>query len=316
MSTTVQDAVQTYLDERRQLGFDLRISGQQLMRFAQYADARGHQGPLTLDIELAWAREHVKRTGPVTWARRVEVVRPFAAYYRQFEPSSEVPDGTIFGPGHRRLAPHIYTDQEVCDLLEEAGRLTPHAGLRPATYRALFGLLAATGLRISEALHLGDVDVDLQHASLTVRQTKFNKSRCLPLHASVVKALGAYRAHRGQCAPRVPAMAFFTSPDGQPLSARGVENIFDRLRKRLGWKARGEHVRPRIHDLRHTFAVRRVVQWHQAGVTMDHAMFWLCTYLGHAKISDTYWYLTGVPELMAVVGERFERFALGEAEHE
>ena len=124
-NTTIQTAVQRYLDERRQLGFDLSIAGKQLMRFARYADAHGHHGPLTLDIQLDWAREHVLRTGFVTWARRLEVVRPFAAYYRQFEPSSVVPDLKFFGPGHRRLAPHIYTDQEVCDLLEEAGRLTP-----------------------------------------------------------------------------------------------------------------------------------------------------------------------------------------------
>jgi integrase/recombinase XerC len=315
-NTTIQTAVQRYLDERRQLGFDLSIAGKQLMRFARYADAHGHHGPLTLDIQLDWAREHVLRTGFVTWARRLEVIRPFAAYYRQFEPSSVVPDLKFFGPGHRRLAPHIYTDQEVCDLLEEAGRLTPQGGLRPATYQTLFGVIAATGLRISEALHLRDADVDLQEARLTVRQTKFNKSRCLPIHSSVVQALSQYRARRNHVTSCLAGMTFFVSAEGQALSLRGVENVFARLRERLGWKPRGDHPQPRIHDLRHAFAVRRVLQWHQAGVTMDHGMFWLCPYLGHAKISDTYWYLTGVPELMAVVGEKFERFAQGDVCHE
>lgn len=315
-NTTIQTAVQRYLDERRQLGFDLSIAGKQLMRFARYADAHGHHGPLTLGIQLDWAREHVLRTGFVTWARRLEVVRPFAAYYRQFEPSSVVPDLKFFGPGHRRLAPHIYTDQEVCDLLEEAGRLTPQGGLRPATYQTLFGVIAATGLRISEALHLRDADVDLQEARLTVRQTKFNKSRCLPIHSSVVQALSQYRSRRNHVTSCLADMTFFVSAEGQALSLRGVENVFARLRERLGWKPRGDHPQPRIHDLRHAFAVRRVLQWHQAGVTMDHGMFWLCTYLGHAKISDTYWYLTGVPELMAVVGEKFERFAQGDVCHE
>lgn len=315
-NTTIQTAVQRYLDERRQLGFDLSIAGKQLMRFARYADAHGHHGPLTLDIQLDWAREHVLRTGFVTWARRLEVVRPFAAYYRQFEPSSVVPDLKFFGPGHRRLAPHIYTDQEVCDLLEEAGRLTPQGGLRPATYQTLFGVIAATGLRISEALHLRDADVDLQEARLTVRQTKFNKSRCLPIHSSVVQALSQYRSRRNHVTSCLADMTFFVSAEGQALSLRGVENVFARLRERLGWEPRGDHPQPRIHDLRHAFAVRRVLQWHQAGVTMDHGMFWLCTYLGHAKISDTYWYLTGVPELMAVVGEKFERFAQGDVCHE
>ncbi|MGT2509119.1 hypothetical protein [Cupriavidus basilensis] len=178
-NNTIQAAVERYLKQRRRLGFELGITGQQLMRFARYADARGHQGPLTLDLQLGWAREHVKRTGPVTWARRLEVVRPFAAYYRQFHPDTEIPDLHTFGPGHRRLAPHIYTGQEVCDLLEQAGRLPPLDGVRPATYRTLFGLIASVGLRLSEALNLRDGDVDLRRACLTVRHTKFkNRVAC------------------------------------------------------------------------------------------------------------------------------------------
>ena len=156
----IQTAAERYLTERRRLGFELGITGQQLKRFARFADARGHRGPLTLELQLDWAREHVQRTGTMTWARRLEVVRPFAAYYRQFEPDTEIPDLHTFGPGHRRLAPHIYTQQEVCDLLAEADRLPPRGGLRPATYRTLFGLIAATGLRRSEALNLRDGNVD------------------------------------------------------------------------------------------------------------------------------------------------------------
>jgi integrase/recombinase XerC len=313
---TIQAAVQRYLDERRQLGFDLRIAGAQLMRFARYADAHGHHGPLTLDIQLDWAREHVHRTGPVTWARRLEVVRPFAAYYRQFEPQSEVPDSKTFGRGHRRLAPHIYTEQEIGDLLDEAGRLTPQGGLRPATYRTLFGLIAAVGLRLSEALHLRDVDVDLPAATLTVRQTKFNKSRCLPVHRSVVQALYDYRQLRDRVVARGVDMPFFVSASGCGLPSRTVKSVFERLRDRLRWRPRGDHPRPRIQDLRHAFTVRRVQLWHEAGVPMDQAMFWLCTYLGHAKISDTYWYLTGVPELMAVIGAKFETVAHEGVGHE
>ena len=312
---TIQAAVQRYLDERRRLGFDLRIAGGQLLRFARYADARGHQGPLTLDLQLDWAREHVRRTGPVTWARRVEIVRPFAAYYRQFEPQTEVPDLRIFGRGHRRLAPHIYTEQETCDLLDAAGRLTPQGGLRPATYRTLFGLIAAAGLRLSEALHLRDEDVDLPGATLTVRHTKFNKSRCLPLHPSVVQALVEYRLKRDRVVAHSVDMPFFASPSGNALPTRTVENTFGRMRDRQGWSPRGEHAHLRIQDLRHSFATRRVQLWRAAGVPIDQAMFWLCTYLGHAKISDTYWYLTGVPELMAEIGAKFEDFAYREVNH-
>jgi integrase len=310
-SSTIQAAVQGYLDERRRLGFDLRIAGGELMRFARYADARCHRGPLTLDLQLDWAREHVRRTGPVTWARRLEIVRPFAAYYRQFEPQTAVPELTTFGHGHRRVAPHIYTEQEIIDLLDEAGRLSPAGGLRPATYQALFGLIASTGLRLSEALRLREADVDLRSGTLTVRQTKFNKSRRLPMHPSTVHALCDYRRVRDRAVGCDPDWPFFVSLAGRALPSRTVHGVFARLRHRLRWVARGGHPQPRIHDLRHAFAVRRVQLWHQSGVTVDHAMLLLCTYLGHAKISDTYWYLTGVPELMAVVGSKFERFALG-----
>jgi integrase len=315
-SHTMQAAVQRYLEERRRLGFELQRQGTVLMRFARFADVRGHRGPLTLELQLDWAREHVARTGPFTAARRLEVVRPFAAHYRQFEPATEVPPPFILGHGHGRLAPHIYTDQEISDLLDAAGGLTPQGGLRPLTYETLFGLIAATGLRISEALKLQVADIDLSGATLTVRQTKFHKSRCLPLHASVVQALFDYLCARQRfvgCAGDTPV---FATASGRALSSSMVRHVFAELRNQLGWRARGGHARPRIHDMRHTMVVRRVQRWHEDGVSIDQAMFWLCTYMGHAQISDTYWYLTGTPELMALVGARFERFVLQGAGHE
>lgn len=307
MSTAMQNAVQRYLVERRGLGFDLVIAGGQLLRFARFADARDHTGPLTLELQLDWAREHVRSTSSITWARRLEVVRPFAAYFRQFEPQTEVPDLHTFGRGHRRLAPHIYSEPEIVELLVAAGHLTG-GDLRPATYRTLFGLIAATGLRLSEALRLRDSDVDVSGGLLTVRQTKFNKSRQLSLHTTTVAALAAFRGTRNQWVAQDSEMTFFVSRAGSELAKRTVHQVFDQLRRSLNWVARGDYPWPRIHDLRHTFAVRRVQRWQQDGTSLEHAMFMLCTYLGHAKISDTYWYLSGVPELMSVVGERFERF--------
>jgi integrase/recombinase XerC len=314
--TTVEAVVRRYLQERRQLGFALKAPGTELLRFARFADARGHKGALTQELQLEWAREHVLRTSAVTAARRLEIVRPFAAYYRQFEIGTEVPDLGILGRGHRRLAPHIYTDAEVLELLEHAGRLTPRGGLRPLMYRTLFGLIAATALRISEAVKLQIGDVDLRGATVTVRQTKFRKSRCLPVHASVVQALSEYRKVRDRHADSGANAPFFVSRTGGTLPIRTVENVFARMRPRLRWQARGDHANPRIHDLRHTVAVRRLQCWHEAGVSIDHAMLWLCTYLGHAKITDTYWYLTGVPELMDIIGAKFERFALQGVRHE
>lgn len=314
--TTMQAAVHRYLHERRQLGFELASPAHDLIRFARFADARGHEGPLTQELQIDWARQHVRRTGPGTAAWRLRVLRPFASYYRQFEVDSEVPAPGLLGRRQPRPTPHIYTDKEIHDLLDQAGRLPPLDGLRPLMYRTLFGLLAAAGLRLSEALKLLVGDVDLQRATITVRATKFHKSRCLPLHATVVQALAAYREVRDRHADPGIGAPFFVSHTGAKLSKGTVHGVFDRLRWHLRWSARGDYAQPRIHDMRHTMAVRRLQLWHESGTSIDHAMFWLCTYLGHAKISSTYWYLTGVPELMNIVGTKFEHFALQGADDE
>lgn len=314
-AASMQEAVQRYLDERRQLGFAMKSPATELARFAIYADARGHQGPLTQELVLGWATKHVLRSSEVTAARRLEMVRPFAAHYRQFEPATEILPKGILGRGHRRLAPHIYSDEEIAQLLDAAGRLALTWKLRALTYRTLFGLIAATGLRLSEALGLTLGDVDIQAGTLTVRQTKFHKSRCLPLHASVVRELVQYRQASDPCHSDEVSAPFFAAGNGGHLPVRTVENVFLRLQRQLGWRARGDHLHLRIHDLRHTFAVRRVQHWRDTGQSIDHVMFWLCTYLGHAKISDTYWYLSGVPELMDIIGTRFDEFVdLGKQE--
>ena len=254
--TTLQAAVQRYLKERRQLGFALRAPATELMRFARFADARGHRGPLTRELQIEWARQHVRRTGTVTAARRVEILRPFAAYYRQFEVNTEVLPTNALGRGHRRLTPHIYTNEEVLQLLQYADSLAPVGGLRPLMYRTLFGLLAAVGLRISEALKLRVGDIDLDVATITIRETKFHKSRCLPIHASVVQALREYRHVRDRHADSDANAPFFLSRMGGFLPATTAEHVFKRLRSRMGWCARGDHANPRLHDLRHNSGSR------------------------------------------------------------
>jgi len=315
---SMQALVQEYLDERRCLGFALTISGAQLMAFAHFADRSGHRGPLTSAIAIAWAREEATHATPITWARRLEIVRPFAKFRALVEPGTEVPDAGLFGRAHRRLAPHIYTDGEIGEMLFAARQLSPNGGLRPATYEALFGLIAATGLRLSEALHLCCSDFDPGGRQLTVRQTKFCKSRLVPLHPTTTEAMRQYLAIRLRHLPAAPEAPLFVSPAGTALPTRTVHSVFAHLRAGLGWTARGEHAAPRIHDLRHTFICRRVMLWHADGMDIDNAMLALSTYVGHAKVSDTYWYLSGVPELMAVAGQCFEHFAAsdtGEARH-
>jgi integrase len=312
---TMLALAEEYLAERRGLGFDLAIPGTQVMAFARFIDESGHTGPLTTRAVLDWVQGKARKATPLTWARRLEVLRPFARYLLRLDPATEFPGPAIFGRSHRRLAPHIYAEQEIADLLAAARRLPPGGTLRPATYETIFGLIAATGLRLSEALDLLCGDIDLDQALLTIRETKFRKSRHVPLHPTVVAALRRYlqvRAGYGS----ISATAFlFLSSSGGRLPKRTVHSVFEKLRRELGWAARGAYGEPRIHDLRHTFICRRVQLWHDRGTDIDNAVAALSTYVGHAKVSDTYWYLTGIPELMAVAGQRFERFAAASGEN-
>lgn len=311
--------VQEYLDERRRLGFALAIPGAQLLSFAQFADRAGHRGPLTVQLAMNWAQQGARRAAPATWARRLEVVRPFARHRAQVEPGTEVPGADLFGHKRRRPTPHIYTAAEIADLLAAARRLPPAGTLRPLTYEAFFGLVAATGLRLSEALHLRCADLEAGSGMLTIRQTKFCKSRLVPLHPTTAAALAQYLAARQRRAPAAPDAPLFVSLSGGALNKRTVDGVFARLRAELGWTARGTLPAPRIHDLRHSFVCRRVALWHETGADIDNAMLALSTYVGHAKVSDTYWYLTAVPDLMAVAVRRFEQFAAvavsGEVRH-
>ena len=310
----LQARVQEYLAERRHLGFHLRSSGNALANFARFVAGSQHSGPLTVELMAQWARQ--ARGGNATSetaARRLAALRPFLSWLQQFEQGTEVPDDSTFGPLPGRRAPHIYREKEIVALLAAARKLGPSDGLRAATYETLFGLIASAGLRISEAIGLADIDVDLDACVLTVRQTKFGKSRLIPLHQSVIAPLANYRALRLRHFRTTPRMPFFIGSRGlrlgEPLSDRQVHRMFAQLRCQLGWIDRGGHGQPRVHDMRHSFAVRRLTLWHAEGVDVDQRMLALSTYMGHTKISNTYWYLTGVPELMALAGARFERFA-------
>jgi len=304
----MQSLVQAYLEERRSAGFALEIPGKLLMGFAHFSDQRGHRGPITEQLIMDWVQGCAKRSAPFTWARRLQTIRPFARFCSRLDQATFIPEQNVFGRAKRRLTPHIYTDREISDLLDAAGRFPEEGSLRSATYRTLFGLIAATGLRLSEALKLRFADLDFARGILTVRQTKFAKSRLVPLHTSVTRALSAYAEMRQNAFPAERNASFFIGVSGTALSKSTVHSAFLRLRKRLRWTARGSHPFPRIHDLRHSFICRRVRLWHERGTDIDNAMLALATYVGHAKVSDTYWYLTGVPDLMAVAGRNFEDF--------
>jgi integrase len=306
---TVASLAVEYLAMRRKLGFALVGEGQQLMRFARYADRVGHQGPLTIDLAVRWAQFGRDR-GVVAAARRLDVVRRFAKHRWLFDARTQVPPEGLLGPSYRRRpTPHIYSEGELTALLEAASALGPASGLRPQTYVTLLGLLASTGLRISEALRLTRADVDLDAGVLTVVETKFHKSRMVPLHRTTTRALQRYAQQRDRYHRRAsPTGTFFVTERATSLKYWRTLMTFAALRAELGWTGpRGQ--RPRLHDLRHTFAVRRLVQWHRRGFDLHHRIAALSTYLGHVKVTDTYWYLTAVPELLAITGARYERYA-------
>ena len=194
---TMQTHAANYLNERRNLGFALRSTGYSIASFACYVDALNPQRPLTVEVMADWARrDKGNSNNPTTWARRLLSLRSFTHYLQQLDPRIEAPDDTIFGGIGQRLAPHIYSEEEIIDLLAAARDLGPPGDLRSATYETLFGLIASTGIRVSEAVHLLNMDVDLKQGMLTIRQTKFAKSRYVPLHSSTAEALRQYRSIR------------------------------------------------------------------------------------------------------------------------
>lgn len=311
---SVPSLIEKFLAERRRLGFSDRNEGYGLRSFAGYVRAVGHRGPLTLEVMANWARRDSHgSSNPHTWARRLKKLRTFMRWLQQFEPRTEVPDDAIFGRLPERQAPHIYSQQEVIDLLAAARRLGPVAGLRGAVFETLLGLIASTGLRIGEALSLRNLDVDLKTGVLHIHQAKFGKSRQVPMHPSTVDALRRYRRTRDLAGESAAEDApFFIGTRGRrrglPLGDRQVHRVFGQLRRQLGLHNRGTHDAPRIHDLRHTFVVRRILKWQATGVDIDQAMLSLSTYVGHAMVTNTYWYLSAVPELMALAAGRFESF--------
>jgi integrase len=306
INSSMLGRVEEYLAFRRGLGFDLKSPAVYLRSFARYAKQHGDYGHVTLDLATQWALAS-HSSDPAQAARRLGSIRPFARHRALIDPETEIPPLGLLGPVPRRKRPHIYSEDEIGALLQQASQLLPRGGLSPRTYVAFFSLLFATGLRLSEGCNLTRKDVDLDRGLLTIRGTKFRKSRWVPLHPSVARALKRYARDRDALV-RVNAGGFFFRTERVPrLTIAAVEKAFARMRHRLGWTAQGRARRPRIHDARHTFAVRRLLRWYEEGADIGQKILALSTYLGHAKVTDTYWYLTGVPELMAIASQRFER---------
>ena len=309
--SALHDALTEYLATRRALGTQLRWPESSLRRFVDFVEAEGAEF-VTTDLAVRWAVLPVDVLR-ATHARRLGIVRGFATWLQATDARTQVPPQRILPGGQRRPTPHIYSDREIADLMTAAGQLRSATGLRGATYRTLLGLLAATGLRPGEALALDVGDVDLVGGILTVRQSKFDKSRCVPMQESARIALAAYARFRDTIRPCRDTLAFLVTGRGTRLGPSSVRRTFALLYQAVGLRPRLHPRRvgrgPRLQDIRHTFATRRLIEWCAGGLEVDRLMPRLATYLGHSNIAETYWYIQAVPSLLRLATERLEAAA-------
>ena len=295
---TMTARVRQYLSQRRALGYKLYREGRQLLNFARYADQSHHRGPLSTALALHWATLP-QTSDPAYHARRLNIVRVFARHQARIEPATQVPPRHVLGPDFRRKTPHLFTAAQLRQLLRRCSRLSGQ--LEPSTYRTLLGLLVCTGLRISEALALTVQDVDLIQGVVTVRFSKWEHSRQVPLHPSALSPLRRYARRRTASFPR--AQTFFVSDRGQRLPYGAVHRVFAGLSGDMVPTTGRRHVR--LHDLRHTFACQVLLRWQRTRRGVAGRVVVLSRYLGHVQVRDTYWYLTAVPELLKQATARF-----------
>jgi len=303
--STLTTRLEEYLRLRRQLGFKLRVPGILLPSFVRFARRRGASF-ITTKLALEWATQP-PNIGQPQRANRLGMVRRFAEYLSAVDPRTEVPPQKLIPYQFRRRQPYLYTDEEVLQMMEEMRQLGPRGSLKGTTYATLVGLLAVTGMRVGEAIGLDRDDVDLNQAALTVRRAKGNKSRLVPLHPSTQQALERYAALRDRAFPEPVSRAFLVSESGARLLHCTVNRWFLSVCCHLGWRKPRHRDGPRLHDLRHYFAVRTLLGWYRSNADVEARLPELATYLGHVHVRDSYWYLTATPELLKLATLRWER---------
>jgi integrase len=300
----LKQALNDYLGVRRSLGYRLREPERLLRNFVTFLQTE-HTRHITRELALRWATQPAKAQ-PFTWAQRLGVVRRFALWLSAIEPRTEIPSADLLPHRYRRKPPHIYSDEEIEKVLRATQQLLSPNGLRARTYTTLFGLLVATGMRVSEALALDRSDVDLKRGILHIRQTKFGKSRYVPVHSSTVEALKKYAHARDRLSPAPLLPAFFISEKRRRITGWMARYTFAKISQRVGLRAsaKGHGRGPRLHDMRHRFAARTLVHWYRAGLDVERELPKLSMYLGHVHVNDTYWYLEAVPELLQLATDR------------
>jgi integrase len=292
-----------YLRLRRALGYKLERHGRLLPQLIAYVEAAGER-TITRELAISWARLPAAAQAQ-HWAARLAIARGFALYMQTIDPATEVPPTGVFAAHYQRPAPYLWSGEDICRVLEAAGGLRPP--LKAASYQALFGLLAVTGMRVGEALALEPGDVDLEEGVITIRQetAKLERARLVPLHPTAVQALRRYGDARARLCPRPRSRALFLSASGARIDRSEASKTLRKITTALG--LRTEAVHPRAHDLRHSFALSTLLDWQRTGVRIDERIAVLSTYLGHVSPADTYWYLTATPELMGAAAERLQR---------
>ncbi len=296
----LRGALADYLAVRRALGFKLARQEKLLGQFVDYLERAG-QEVLGVEHALAWATLPGGRSR-AWWADRLSVVRGFAVHLHALDPAHQVPPHGLLPSRPCRATPYLYSEREIEALMSATRMLRfPH---RRASYRTLVGLLAVTGMRVGEAIGLDRGDLNPEQGALVVRQGKFGKSRELPLHPSTVDALTRYLRRRDR--PQTVSSALFVSGAGSPLAYYDVQRTFRRLVQRAGLARRSAACRPRLHDLRHSFAVRTMLDAYRDGGDVDARLPLLSTYLGHVDPKATYWYLSAAPELLELAAGRLD----------
>lgn len=304
----LREAIDQYLSLRQSLGFKLRQVTATLHAFVAFAESEG-ASHITVDLMLRWAKQPSKAQ-PSTKAAWLAMIRRFARWRSSSDPRTEVPPENLLPARYYRQSPYIYKDEEIEQLVRAAAQLPSRTGLRGLTYSTFFGLIAVTGMRMGEGLALDRDDIDLEEGVLTIRRAKFGKSRLVPVHSSTSSVLRRYAEERDRILPRTGTPAFFLAERGTRITNWSAGYSFAKISQRIGLRTpiRGRsHGRgPRVHDLRHRFAVRTLIDWYRAGLDVEREIPKLATYLGHVHVNDTYWYLEAVPELLLLATDRLE----------
>jgi integrase len=298
----VRKAIKKYLQERRSLGFKLNDAERLLFQFANYLEE--HKTTIiTQELAMKWACISNK-CQPKYWAQRLSTVRLFARYYSAIDPRTEIPAQGLLPFKNRRTTPYIYTENQLLSLIKAARTLYSKTGLRASTFVTLFSLLIVTGMRIGEVVGLDREDVDLEEGVLLVRKAKHDRRRLIPVHSSTVKALRRYVRYRDKIHPKPKTASFLVSEAGIRLTASMVRWNFNKLSCQIGLRDPSDSSGPRIHDIRHTWAVHTVQNWYRQGKNVDKLLPQLAVYLGHRVLNCTYWYMTATPELLQLAAKR------------